>query len=41
MKAEYLKKLQEELDKDNADSKSLEADKNKTKKSNVELEEIE
>jgi tetratricopeptide (TPR) repeat protein len=41
LKADSLKKLQDELDKDNADSKSLEADKNKTKKSNVELEEIE
>jgi tetratricopeptide (TPR) repeat protein len=41
LKEEYLKKLTDELDKEKADSKSLEADKNKTKKSGVELEEIE
>jgi tetratricopeptide (TPR) repeat protein len=41
LKEESLKKLQDELEKEKADSKSLEADKNKTKKSGVELEEIE
>ena len=41
LKEESLKKLQDELEKEKADSKSLEADKNKTKKSGIELEEIE
>ena len=41
LKEEFLKKLKEDLEKDKTESKSLEADKNKTQHSEKELEEIE
>lgn len=40
LKEEFLNKLKEDLEKDKSESKSLEADKNKTKHSDKELEEI-
>ena len=40
LKEEFLKKLKEDLEKDKTESKSLEADKKKTKHSEKELEEI-
>jgi tetratricopeptide (TPR) repeat protein len=40
LKEEFLKQLKEDLEKDKTESKSLEADKNKTKHSEKELEEI-
>lgn len=40
LKEEFLNKLKNDLEKDKSESKSLEADKNKTKHSDKELEEI-